>query len=101
MSSRRTFLDGSQELGHLSAVRSLGLSSGRASELSSGITGRFLTRYLRLELRVRVLTEKARGYRALSTQRRHLAQLSDAALKDMGISRYDASYESSKPFWKE
>jgi uncharacterized protein YjiS (DUF1127 family) len=38
-------------------------------------------------------------------QRRHsreaLAQMSDHMLKDIGISRYDAVNESSKPFWTE
>jgi uncharacterized protein YjiS (DUF1127 family) len=36
-----------------------------------------------------------------SAERRCLAALSDAALKDMGISRYDALYETRKPFWRE
>ena len=33
-------------------------------------------------------------------QRRHLARLSDAMLKDIGISRSDAAAEINKPFWK-
>lgn len=33
-------------------------------------------------------------------QRRHLARLSDAMLKDIGISRSDADAEINKPFWK-
>ncbi|MGG5819051.1 DUF1127 domain-containing protein [Falsiroseomonas sp. HW251] len=34
------------------------------------------------------------------TQRRRLARLSDASLKDIGISRCDALREASKPFWR-
>lgn len=33
-------------------------------------------------------------------QRRQLLALSDDMLKDIGISRADASYEGSKPFWR-
>lgn len=32
--------------------------------------------------------------------RRRLSELDDRLLADMGISRTDAQYESSKPFWK-
>jgi uncharacterized protein YjiS (DUF1127 family) len=34
-------------------------------------------------------------------QRRHLARLDDALLKDIGLTRCDAEMESAKPFWKE
>lgn len=34
-------------------------------------------------------------------QRRELLALSDAALKDIGISRYDAVQEGEKPFWQD
>ncbi|MCG8355938.1 MAG: DUF1127 domain-containing protein [Kiloniellales bacterium] len=33
-------------------------------------------------------------------QRRALASLDDAMLKDMGLSRADAEREASKPFWR-
>ncbi|WP_229677900.1 DUF1127 domain-containing protein [Caldovatus sediminis] len=33
-------------------------------------------------------------------QRRRLAALTDAALRDIGISRHDAAREASKPFWR-
>ena len=33
-------------------------------------------------------------------QRRQLLALSDDMLKDIGISRADANYEGSKPFWR-
>lgn len=39
-------------------------------------------------------------WRRRSIQRRALANLSDHLLKDMGINRYDADFETSKPFWK-
>ncbi|MGI9436736.1 MAG: DUF1127 domain-containing protein [Geminicoccaceae bacterium] len=35
-----------------------------------------------------------------SRQRRDLAALSDAALKDIGLTRDDVWQESSKPFWR-
>lgn len=33
-------------------------------------------------------------------QRRSLAALTDRELHDVGLSRYDAVYESRKPFWR-
>lgn len=33
--------------------------------------------------------------------RKRLGELDDRLLADMGISRAEAQYESSKPFWKE
>lgn len=33
-------------------------------------------------------------------QRRALLELNDHMLRDIGISRYDAYHESSKPFWR-
>ena len=35
-----------------------------------------------------------------ATQRYHLAQLDDAMLKDIGLSRADADREAAKPFWR-
>ena len=37
----------------------------------------------------------------LAEQRRQLASLSDAALKDIGLSRADAWQESERPFWDD
>jgi uncharacterized protein YjiS (DUF1127 family) len=34
-------------------------------------------------------------------QRRHLAQLSDHMLKDIGLTRADVEAEILKPFWRE
>lgn len=36
---------------------------------------------------------------AARRQRHHLARLDDAALKDIGISRFDARRESRRPAW--
>jgi uncharacterized protein YjiS (DUF1127 family) len=32
--------------------------------------------------------------------RRTLATMNDQSLRDIGITRYDAFYEASKPFWR-
>lgn len=40
------------------------------------------------------------GWSARSRQRRDLAKLSDAALRDIGLSRQDVHLEISKPFWQ-
>ena len=34
-------------------------------------------------------------------QRRHLAELPDAALRDVGISRREAASEAGKAFWRD
>ena len=36
----------------------------------------------------------------LSRQRRHLLELSDALLKDIGLTRADVEGEAAKPFWR-
>ena len=36
-----------------------------------------------------------------AAQRRHLAALDDALLRDIGISRADAVREAAKPFWRD
>ena len=33
--------------------------------------------------------------------RRTLATMSEQSLRDIGITRYEAYYEASKPFWRE
>jgi uncharacterized protein YjiS (DUF1127 family) len=42
-----------------------------------------------------------RRWQQLAAQRRQLASLSDAALKDLGISRADAYQEAERPFWDD
>ena len=39
-------------------------------------------------------------WRIRARERRQLSALSDAMLKDIGISRADASTEFEKPFWR-
>lgn len=36
---------------------------------------------------------------AISTTRRHLAELDDRALSDLGLHRSQAMYEANRPFW--
>ncbi|TDQ86396.1 uncharacterized protein YjiS (DUF1127 family) [Dongia mobilis] len=47
----------------------------------------------RIFARLLAMRERAR-------QRRQLAGLSDALLKDIGISRADAEREATQPFWR-
>ena len=44
---------------------------------------------------------RLRRWRQLAMQRRQLAMLDDAALKDIGLSRADALQESERPFWDD
>lgn len=41
-----------------------------------------------------------RGWRERSTQRRHLRELDDATLRDLGLTRSDAMREGDKLFWR-
>ncbi len=43
--------------------------------------------------------ERVWGWHERSRQRRALGALTDAQLKDIGLSRAEASRESGKPFW--
>jgi len=45
------------------------------------------------------LLGRIRRWRELARQREQLARLSDAALKDIGLSRADILQEAEKPFW--
>lgn len=42
-----------------------------------------------------------RRWRQLARERGQLARLSDAALKDLGLSRADALQEAERPFWDD
>ncbi|MDH0704301.1 DUF1127 domain-containing protein [Pseudomonas toyotomiensis] len=42
-----------------------------------------------------------RRWRQLARERAQLAQLNDAALKDLGLSRADALQEAERPFWDD
>ena len=39
-------------------------------------------------------------WRRRSRDRRALAAMSDRSLRDIGLNRYDAACEASKPFWR-
>jgi uncharacterized protein YjiS (DUF1127 family) len=39
-------------------------------------------------------------WRRRSRDRRALAAMSERSLRDIGLTRYDATYEASKPFWR-
>ena len=39
-------------------------------------------------------------WRRRSRDRSALVTMSDRSLRDIGITRYDAAYEASKPFWR-
>ena len=39
-------------------------------------------------------------WRRRSRDRRALAAMSDRSLRDIGLTRYDADWEASKPFWR-
>jgi len=44
--------------------------------------------------------EVLKFWRQRSQERRHLAELEDHYLKDIGISRSEALAEAAKPFWQ-
>ncbi|MGH8433027.1 MAG: DUF1127 domain-containing protein [Pseudomonas sp.] len=44
---------------------------------------------------------QVKRWNQLAAERRKLASLSDAALKDIGLSRVDAVAESERPFWDD
>lgn len=44
---------------------------------------------------------RVRRWNELSRQRRQLAGLSDAMLKDIGRSRADVEFEAGRPFWDD
>ena len=47
-----------------------------------------------------LFTEVVAIWTSRSRERNLLAQMSDADLKDIGVSRYDAMMEIQKPFWR-
>ncbi|RMV74657.1 hypothetical protein ALP05_01525 [Pseudomonas caricapapayae] len=55
----------------------------------------------RLGGRLVAWTRRMRRWLELHRQRRYLAQMSDAALKDMGLSRADILEETERPFWDD
>jgi uncharacterized protein YjiS (DUF1127 family) len=49
----------------------------------------------------RAVWHQFKRWHELASQRRQLASLSDAALKDLGLSRADALQETERPFWDD
>ncbi len=47
------------------------------------------------------LRAKLSDWRVRHKTRAHLASLDNRALRDIGLSRYDAYKEAEKPFWEE
>ena len=54
----------------------------------------------RIGVRLEHLLGQLLRYHAVAKQRHALRLLTDAELKDIGISRVDALREASKPFWR-
>lgn len=50
---------------------------------------------------IEALWVQLKRWNQLAKQRRQLAMLDDAALKDMGLSRADVQQESERPFWDD
>lgn len=46
------------------------------------------------------ISSEVRERRRRSRDRRALAAMSDRSLRDIGLTRYDADWEASKPFWR-
>ena len=45
-------------------------------------------------------TDTVLDWQDRARQRRHLGEMDDHLLRDIGLSRADLEYESSKPFWR-
>ena len=46
------------------------------------------------------MASEIREWRRRLRDRRALAAMSDRSLRDIGLTRYDADWEASKPFWR-
>ena len=49
---------------------------------------------------LRRLASMIREWRRRTRSRRELLTLNEHLLKDIGITRFDAQYEATKPFWR-
>lgn len=58
-------------------------------------------RHLSLSPMLRKLGQQLKRWYQLAQQRRRLASLNDAALKDLGLSRADVLQEAERPFWDD
>jgi uncharacterized protein YjiS (DUF1127 family) len=57
--------------------------------------------YVNLSALAKALWRQLKRWYQLAEQRRKLASLSDATLKDIGLSRADALQEVERPFWDD
>ncbi|KAA8714076.1 DUF1127 domain-containing protein [Pseudomonas cannabina] len=57
--------------------------------------------HLQLGKALIALKRRLQRWRELHRQRRFLAQMSDGALKDLGLSRADTQQEVERPFWDD
>ena len=49
----------------------------------------------------RSVAETLETWQERADERRHLLELDERLLRDMGLSRYDALREAAKPFWRK
>ncbi|MGF1476611.1 MAG: DUF1127 domain-containing protein [Geminicoccaceae bacterium] len=71
------------------------------SALGQGRLTQGTTQGLGLELWVMAVARLIWGWHERARSRRQLAELPDAALKDLGLTRADVLYEVSQPFWRK
>lgn len=72
----------------MTATPAIGIAQG----MTSPAGGRFPTLHM--------IAGTLNQWRARAVQRRHLREIDDHLLVDMGLSRADVERESRKPFWQ-
>ena len=65
------------------------------------IAGELPRQALNLSALAKAVWRQLKRWQQLAAQRRRLASLSDAALKDLGLSRADVMNEVERPFWDD
>lgn len=60
-----------------------------------------IPRHLSLSALLSKVGQQLKRWYQLAEQRRRLASLDEAALKDLGLSRGDVIQESERPFWDD
>src|SRR5262249_1572229 len=89
----RSSFDRARLCDRASARRELSRVRTIQSDRTARIAEHPLARWLRMK---RVVA----AWRHRTRTRHELANLSDRQLRDIGLSRFGASFESSKPFWR-
>lgn len=69
------------------------LSSATISSRSSSFRAKPISAFARL-------VDTVLSWMDISRQRRHLLELDDRLLRDIGLSRVDVEAEAAKPFWR-